>query len=178
MSLTVISLNVVQLLLYWGRYPFYSSYWLFKKKETCEFWRPVAHMFSPNDESPGPLPRGNHRPGRDSHRLLQIVECGSHPDIWGPVVPFVSRVSLFSKLILSFFSFSEYFFQCAGGICSLWRYPVAWWGWRVLRPLLHRERPGGPPGAGGRAVQHGECTQWSRSLASHWAEFLVLWMWP
>lgn len=44
----------------------------------------------------------------------------------------------------------------------------------MLRPLLHRERPGGPPGAGGRAVQHGECTWRSRSLASHWAEFLVL----
>lgn len=116
---------------------------------------------------------------RQSQACCRSLSVALLTTFWVPVVPFVSRVSLFSKLIFSFlFFFSEYFFQCAGGICSLWRYPVARWGWCVLRPLLHRERPGGPPGAGGWAVQHGECTGQSRSLASRWVELLVLWMWP
>lgn len=82
----------------------------------------------------------------------------------------------FSRLIL--WSLSEYFFQRAGGVCGLWWHPVAWWGWRVLWPVLHGEWPGGPPRAGGRALQHGQFTQqprppWSTCTPVPWVPVLT-----
>lgn len=86
-----------------------------------------------------------------------------------------SPVPLSSRLIL--WSLAEYFFQRAGGVCSLRRHPLTWWGWCVLRPVLHREWPGRPPGAGRRAVQYGESTQWvlGPGLCVQ-AELSMLWM--
>ena len=80
-----------------------------------------------------------------------------------------------SRLILS--SLAEYFFQRAGGVCRLWWHPVAWWGWGVLRPVLHGERPGGPTGAGGRALQHGRYTPHPGSPRSAWTSVLVPCVW-
>lgn len=61
-------------------------------------------------------------------------------------------------------SLTEYFLQCVGRVCRLWRHLVTWWGWSVLWSVLHGEWTSGPPGAGCRALQHGQCLKGSFSL--------------
>lgn len=72
---------------------------------------------------------------------------------------------LFPGLMLG--SLTEHFLQCAWGVCSLGWHLVTWWGRSVLRSLLHREWAGGPPGAGCRTLQHGQCLKGSFSPSSH-----------
>ena len=109
-----------------------------------------------------------------SHKVRLLEWRLPHP-YCGLLWCLVSRVPQLSRLMLS--SLAEYFFQRAGGVCRLWWHPVAWWGWGVLRPVLHRERLGGPTGAGSRALQHGRYTPPSGSPRSAWTSVLVPCMW-
>ena len=89
-------------------------------------------------------------------KLVPFPNCRTSPFKVSHVIDYLIKRAnwLISWLIFS----SEHLPQRAGGVCGVGWHPVPRRGRGVFRTLLHRERPGGTAGAGGRALQQCEAT--------------------